>query len=93
MNDEVNYELHKVYHFLDIVQSREDLVVFIRALRDNLLEEPENWENPNLEMYLESMAAWVEDMPKAFAYRGEEMPEDVNWKLIAKILNAASAYE
>src|SRR5262245_27990102 len=44
------------------IQTRDDLVAFLQALRENLRSEPAAWENRTLPDYLEALGAWVEDM-------------------------------
>ena len=49
---------------LEDIQTREDLVAFVRALLADLVENADKaeWENPTLERYLEALAAWTEDL-------------------------------
>ena len=41
------------------VNSKTDLVQFVARLRADLTENPDAWENPTLDRFLEAMAAWV----------------------------------
>ncbi len=75
------------------IRSREDLAKFVRALHVSLKEKPGDWENTDLESYLEAIAAWVEDMDGYFKGRGEAVPEPPTWKTLGQILRAAMAYE
>jgi hypothetical protein len=75
------------------VNSREDLVRFIHALLHDLEDNPDDWENPTLDRYLEAMAAWVHDMHGYYRNRGERMPEVLTWRHVADILMAARIYE
>jgi hypothetical protein len=75
------------------IQSREDLAAFVRALREDLLAHPDEWENPTLDRFLEAFAAWCVDMPGYFANRGEPQPELPDWSLVARMLSAAAVYE
>ena len=49
-------ELHEK---IDRITTNKDLANFIEALRSDLLANPNDWENPNLERFLEAMAAWI----------------------------------
>lgn len=75
------------------VRSREDLATFVLALRQDLLANRAEWENPTLEQFLEALAAWCTDMPGYFLNRGVEQPEQPDWNLVARMLMAASIYE
>lgn len=37
--------------------SREDLAAFVEQFANNLVEEPEDWENDNLERFLRALSA------------------------------------
>jgi hypothetical protein len=75
------------------VNSRTDLVAFVHALREDLHRNPDRWENPTLDHYLEALAAWINALPGWFANRHEPEPEQPTWQLIAHILQAAAIYE
>ena len=55
------------------VTSRDELVAFIAALRDEHRADPDGWENNDLSRFLEALAAWVEDSPGYWA--NIEQPE------------------
>ncbi|XXF77593.1 hypothetical protein P2318_31755 [Myxococcaceae bacterium GXIMD 01537] len=77
----------------EAVRSRDDLVRFIHALREDLQRDPGDWENPTLERFLEALAGWCEDMNGYYKGRGERVPEQPTWKVVADMLMAASMYE
>ncbi len=75
------------------VKSRQDLVEFISALRQDLETNPDNWENPTLPRFLEAMGAWVEAMDQFYRNQGVEFSEQQPWEVFATILLAARIYE
>lgn len=75
------------------VRTREDLVAFLAELRRHLRENRAAWENDSLEAYLEAFQAVLTDWDGRFENRGESVPEDPTWKLIAELLLAATMYE
>lgn len=75
------------------VRSRQDLAEFVRRLRDDLKNHPEEWENRDLDRFLEAMSAWVDDMEGYFANQGEPVPSRPEWHTLAEILVAAKRYE
>jgi hypothetical protein len=75
------------------VRSREDLVAFVRGLRDEYRAEPERWENNDLGRYLDALAAWIADSPGYWQNRGEPAPQQPGWDWVALALQAATGYE
>lgn len=75
------------------VQTLAELAVFLENLADSISEEPEIWENDTLRRFLKAWAAWTVDMGGYFAERGEPVPEEASWKLVAQMLLAARLYE
>ena len=78
---------------VEALQTREDLVAFVRDLIRDLRVNPGEWENLTLENYLEALASWVEDCEGYFQNRGEVTPSDPSWKLLGQVLLAAKFYE
>jgi hypothetical protein len=83
----------KLHHRIESIRTRQDLASFVRALRADVQEHPEKWENATLDPFLESMAAWIDDMDGCFRNRGELVPEPPTWRLFGEILYAAGIYE
>jgi hypothetical protein len=75
------------------IKSREEFVLFVQNLSDDLKERTEEWENPDLESYLDAIAAWTADMDGYYANRGHVLPEPIEWKILGEILMAAKYYE
>jgi hypothetical protein len=75
------------------VRSRDDFVEFVKALREDLVDNPECWENANLERFLEALGAWVKDMDGYYRNQGEPVPQLLDWKVVADMLMAAGIYE
>lgn len=75
------------------VESREDLVAFVRALAGSARDAAEVWENRSLPEFLEALAGWAEDMDGYFVNRGDELPVLPTWHTFALMLAAARVYE
>jgi hypothetical protein len=75
------------------VRSRADLATFIGALLADLRERPDEWENRDLNDFLEALKAWILDMDGYYQNIGEKMPEQPGWKIIGQMLLAARIYE
>ena len=51
----------KSLHPTFVAETTGDLVRVIEALREDLNRNPDNWENPSLDRYLEALSAWIAD--------------------------------
>jgi hypothetical protein len=51
------------------------------------------WENATLERFLEALIRYLGDLDGYFFNRGEPVPDQPDWHLIALLLIAASGYE
>jgi hypothetical protein len=77
----------------DSIETRHDLARFVLALRDDLLNNHDAWENTTLEQFLEALAGWIGDMEGYFQNQGIPEPEQPDWQLVGQMLFAASIYE
>ncbi len=75
------------------VQSREDLVAFVEALKADLKANRGDWANADLASYLEAMAAWIQDMPGYYQNTGQNLSELPPWRILADVLMGARIYE
>ncbi len=75
------------------IESKADLVEFVRALLDDLQSRPETWENATLEGYLSALASWLEDADGYYQNKGRPLPTNLSWRDVADMLMAAKMYE
>ena len=75
------------------VNSKTDFVQFVARLRADLTENPDAWENPTLDRFLEAMAAWVAASDDYYRNLGSPVPDNVTWRFFAEALTAARSYE
>lgn len=78
---------------IDNVKDRKDLIEFMGLLRKDFANNKDNWENADLDSFLEAMEAWTTDMDGYYINKGEVMPDKPTWQMIADILYAATIYE
>lgn len=83
-------ELHE---FVNQTTSKGDFLRFLEALRNDFKSNPDEWENGDLDSYLDAIQAWVSDMEGYFKNQGIEIPTSVPWNLFANILFAEKMYE
>ena len=75
------------------VRSREDFVRFARQLAQSVPSLDPQTSNRDLGDYLEALSGWVNDMDGYFLNKGQPMPKEPTWSLLAQILEAAMIYE
>jgi hypothetical protein len=68
------------------MKTRDDAVKAIRDLLLDLKNNPDDWENPTLERYLDAMSAWLESS-------GRKHNQPPSWDLIVDMVEAAKIYE
>ncbi len=76
------------------VHSREDLLRVIAQLLEDLAGSGvHEWENPNLERFLDALHGFLTDLDGYYANRGQRPPAQPDWGLVATALAAATGYE
>ena len=76
--------------FAETIKTSEDFAAFANLLAANLSQRDE-WENSNLESFLEAMAAFAETTAPGGAFHAEF--SEPTWSNFAQILLAAKVYE
>ena len=76
----------------DDVSSRADLVEYLAALARDV-QHGRTARNATAAELIEAAGGWTADMDGYFAGRGESVPADPSWRLIAQIVTAALVYE
>lgn len=75
------------------IKSKQEFIFFIQELSKDFISDKKHWENHTIDNYLQSMAAWVEDMEGYYRNLKQKEPELKEWGMFAKILLAAKYYE
>jgi hypothetical protein len=81
------------YSEVKTIQTKKVFINFLRALKNDYVENLSSWENKDIEAFLEAMASWVEDMDGFYINQGLPVPEKPNWKVFADILMGGKLYE
>ena len=83
-------------NFVEIIESiktRADFVSFVHELSKDYRANPKEWSNNDLGLYLDALAAWVEDIDGYYLNQGQTVPERPDWKILADMMMAAKFYE
>lgn len=84
MNDILKYQ----------VSDRQTFVKFLSLLRQDLLENPENWENKTIPDFLEALSSYAEDIQGYYNNMKQDVNADKpNWQTFADIFKGATMYE
>ncbi|MFN8360361.1 MAG: hypothetical protein U0264_10655 [Candidatus Kapaibacterium sp.] len=73
------------FEYASSVSNYQEFIVFLEKLQLDYTHNLQEWENPNLEMYLDSMKGWIEDK--------NVHNQQPTWSYLATMLYAASRYE
>lgn len=69
------------------VESKEELISFLEKMAHDFNKDEENWENQQVDDFLQSMSNWLEDVQE------ESYFEQMNWNFIAKLLYMGKIHE
>jgi len=75
------------------VNSKSDFVQFVEGLRADLAKNPDEWENPTLDRFLDAIAAWTATSDNYYRNTARPVPDNVSWRFFAEVLAAARIYE
>ncbi|MED0904270.1 DUF7660 family protein [Bacillus nitratireducens] len=82
-----------LFEYFDHVNSKEDLLKFLVYLQKDFKVNQGEWENIEVETYLEALHGWLGAYEGVYINQGEKLPENIPWKFIAQMLLAAAYYE
>jgi len=76
------------------VTDRQTFIKFLDLLRQDLLDNPERWENKRLDNFLEALSTYANDIQGYY----DNMKQDINadkptWQTFADIFKGATIYE
>lgn len=78
---------------LAAVRTHTDVARIVGQMLADLRAHPDEWENPTLERYLDTLGAGLGALESPHTNRGEALPSQPTWKLLADVLVKASGYE
>jgi len=76
------------------VTDRQSFIKFLDLLHQDLLQQPENWENKTLPDFLEALVAYTEDIQGYYDNTDANVDaEEAAWSTFADIFKGAKIYE
>ena len=76
------------------VKDKQSFIKFLDLLRQDLLQQPETWENKTLPDFLETLASYAEDIRRYYGNTDANVDaEKAAWSTFADIFQGAKIYE
>lgn len=76
------------------VTDRQSFITFLKLLHQDFLKNRTEWENANLDRFLEAMTAYTQDIQGYYDNTNQNVNADnPSWKVLADILMGAKIYE
>lgn len=76
------------------ISTRQDFIDFLESFRKDLNENPDNWENKNLDDFLEAMIRYTSDIQGYYDNTNQNVNADIpDWRVFADIFQGARIYE
>ncbi|MDV5353523.1 hypothetical protein QM201_00990 [Enterobacter asburiae] len=75
------------------IKTKADFLAFLTLYNQDLHSCPEEWANRDLASFLDALKDWIEEMEQYYINTKQEVPSDVNWKVLYDMLMAARIYE
>ena len=81
---------NKVNDCIDKVATKDDFILFMKLLKEDFLMNKAQWENTNIEHFLDAISAWVED---ANLDDFSQESRKIDWQFMANVFYAGKVYE
>jgi hypothetical protein len=76
------------------ILNRQEFINFLESYRQDLIENPDDWENKNLDDFLEAMIRYTEDIQGFYDNTNQNVNADKpDWSTFADIFKGARIYE
>lgn len=76
------------------VSDRQSFIKFLDLLRQEYLNNPDNWENKTLPDFLEALSTYTGDIQDYYNNMKQDVNADIaNWQTFADIFKGATIYE
>lgn len=82
-----------MYNELINIATREDFLCFMKKLKEDNQYNEKEWENKEIQSYLDGISSWVESMDGFYHNMGLDMPMNIDWQFIATLFYVGKIYE
>ncbi len=82
-----------LFDYVRTINSRDDFIYFIQSLNADYRMKREEWENDDLESFLEGLSGFTQSIDGYYKNRGDVVDiETITWRMLAEILLAATVH-
>ena len=78
---------------IENMHTKDDFINFLKYLKEDYNKNRHEWVNKNIDIYLESIASWADDMEGYYQNMNIETPQNINWNFIATLYYVGKIYE
>lgn len=83
----------KLYEKVDTIRTKDEFIGFIKQLKKDRNDKPEEWENADIQSYLAGISSWIDDMEGYYKNIGKNVPNNIDWSFIATLFYVGKIYE
>ncbi|CAH1225752.1 hypothetical protein PAECIP111893_05295 [Paenibacillus plantiphilus] len=82
-----------LYKQIEKVSDKEQFTAFIGLLVKDFRSNSDDWENRDIESFLEGIKSWVEDMEGYYENNNLPVPQNIDWNFLVSLFYAGKLYE
>ncbi|MDQ0087463.1 hypothetical protein J2T12_000857 [Paenibacillus anaericanus] len=83
----------ELYKEIKNVSDKDQFTEFIGLLVKDFKLNSDNWENRDIESFLEGIKSWVEDMEGYYENNNLPIPQNIDWNFLASLFYVGKLYE
>ncbi|QUL56557.1 hypothetical protein KDC22_08720 [Paenibacillus tritici] len=83
----------ELYKEIKKVSDKDQFSEFIGVLVNDFKSNPGDWENRDIESFLEGIKSWVEDMEGYYENNNLPIPQNIDWNFLAHLFYVGKLYE
>jgi len=83
----------ELYKEIKKVSDKDQFTEFIGLLVKDFISNPDDWENRDIESFLEGIKSWVEDMEGYYENNNLPIPQNIDWNFLANLFYVGKLYE
>ena len=81
------------YNKIENVSNKQQFLEFVNLLSTDYQKNIDEWENKSIDLFLQAIEGWMEDMEGFYENSGLDTPKNIVWKLLSIMLYVGKIYE
>ena len=78
---------------IESVSNKQQFLEFVNLLSADYRKNRDEWENKSIDLFLQAIEGWMEDMEAFYENSGLDTPKNINWNFLANMLYVGKIYE